>query len=76
MPQALRAQAWPRISRYDDRWRWILTSIVPRFRRFEADARLGVDAGLRRIFDDARGYAANACVLPRPRQSAGSSSGS
>jgi hypothetical protein len=66
IPQALRAQAWPRITRFDDRWRWIVTSIVPRFRRFDADTRL-VDASLRRIFDEARDYASNPCVLPRPR---------
>jgi hypothetical protein len=29
IPQALHAQAWPRITRFDDRWRWICTSIVP-----------------------------------------------
>jgi hypothetical protein len=63
-PQALRAHAWPRITRFEDRWRWISTSIVPRFRRFDADTRL-VDAGLRRIFDDARSYAATACLVPR-----------
>jgi hypothetical protein len=61
--QALRAHAWPTITRFDDRWRWIEASIVPRFRRFDADARL-VDAGLCRIFDDARNYASHACVLP------------
>jgi hypothetical protein len=63
IPQALRAHAWPRITRFDDRWRWIEASIVPRFRRFDADVRL-VDASLRRIFADARAYTANACVLP------------
>ena len=40
-----------------------MTSIVPRFRRFDADMRL-VDASLRRIFDEARDYASNPCVLP------------
>jgi hypothetical protein len=64
MPQALRGRMWPRITRFDDRWRWIETSIVPRFRRFDADARL-VDSSLRRIFDEARDYAGNPCVLPR-----------
>ena len=59
--QALRAQTWPRITRFDDRWRWIETSIVPRFRRLDADARL-VDASLGRIFDQARDYASNPCV--------------
>ena len=63
IPQVLHAQAWPRITRFDDRWRWIVTSIVPRFRRFDADTRLA-DASLRRIFDEARDYASNPCVLP------------
>jgi hypothetical protein len=63
LPQALRAHAWPRITRFDDRWRWIETSIVPRFRRFDADTRL-VDAGLRRILEDARRYASMPCVVP------------
>jgi hypothetical protein len=66
LPPALRAQTWPRITRFDDRWRWIVTSIVPRFRRFSLDAPL-VDAGLRRIFDEARDYASNPCVLPPAR---------
>jgi len=63
-PYALRAQAWPRITRFDDRWRWLVKSVVPRFRRFDADARL-VDASLRRILDDARRVALTPCVLPR-----------
>ena len=67
IPQALYAQAWPRITRFDDRWRWICTSIVPRFRRFDGDTRLA-DASLRRIFDEARDYASNPCVLPRSLQ--------
>jgi hypothetical protein len=64
IPQALHAHTWPRITRFDDRWRWIVTSIVPRFRRFDADMRLA-DTSLRRIFDEARDYASNPCVLPR-----------
>ena len=32
----LRAQPWPRITRYDDRWGWLVTSVVPRFRRLDA----------------------------------------
>jgi len=68
VPHALRAQAWPRITRFDDRWRWLVTSVVPRFRRFDADTRL-VDASLRRIFDEARDFASTPCVRPRsPRQ--------
>jgi hypothetical protein len=60
---ALRAQAFPRITRFDDRWRWLEMSVVPRFRRFDADARL-VDASLRRIFDVSRVYASTPCILP------------
>ena len=67
IPQVLRAQAWPRITRLDDRCRWIVTSIVPRFRRFDADMPLA-EASLRRIFDEARDYASNPCVLPRSPQ--------
>ena len=62
-PYVLRASSWPRITRYDDRWRWITTSVVPHFRKLDADMRR-VDSSLRRIFDDARGYAATPCVLP------------
>ena len=62
--QALHAHTWPRITRFDDRWGWIVTSIVPRFRRLDADGHL-VDTSLGRIFDEARHYASNPCVLPR-----------
>jgi hypothetical protein len=64
VPEVLRARSWPRVTRFEDRWRWIVTSIVPRFRRLEVDGHV-VDAGLRRIFDDAGHYASNPCVLPR-----------
>ena len=64
IPQAMRDRTWPRITRFDDRWRWIVTSIVPRFRRLDADTRL-IDAGLSHIFDEAHLYASNPCVLPR-----------
>jgi len=63
VPGSLRARTWPRITRYDDRWRWITGSVVPQFRRFDADLRL-VDRSMQRIFDDARGYAAMPCMLP------------
>jgi Protein of unknown function (DUF2515) len=67
IPHVLRAQSWPRVTRFDDRWRWIVTSIVPRFRRFDADVRL-VDASLRRILDGAHDYASNPCVVPHSAQ--------
>ncbi len=64
IPHALRARTWPRITRFDDRWRWLVTSVVPRFRRFDADTHL-VDASLRHTFDEARDFASIPCVLPR-----------
>jgi hypothetical protein len=64
LPRAVRARMWPRITRFDDRWPWIVTSIVPRFRKFDADVPL-VDASLRRILAEARAYASHACV-PAP----------
>jgi hypothetical protein len=64
IPQALRAQTWPRITRFDDRWRWLVTSVVPQFRRFDANTRL-VNASLRHIVDEARDFASTPCVLPR-----------
>ncbi len=63
VPAAVRARTWPGITRYDDRWRWITTSVVPQFRRFDADPHL-VDASMHRIFEDARGYASIPCALP------------
>jgi hypothetical protein len=65
IPHALRARAWPTITRFDDRWGWLVTSVVPRFRRFDANTRL-VDASLGHICDEARDFASTPCVLPRP----------
>jgi hypothetical protein len=66
LPAALRARSWPRITRYDDRWRWIVTSVVPRFRRFDAATSL-VASTVRRIVEDARVHAALPCMAPRSR---------
>ena len=66
-----RLRAWPRITRFEDRWWWVVTSVVPRFRRFDADPGL-IDASLRRIVDEARVYASTPCVLPRQSATAGS----
>jgi hypothetical protein len=73
IPHALRDSAWPRITRFDDRWGWLVASVVPRFRRIDADTCL-VTATLRRISDEARHLASAPCVLPaaasrRPRVS-------
>ena len=58
---------WPRISRFDDRWCWLMASVVPRFRRFDDDTRL-IDPSLRRILGQARAFASMPCVLPLPLQ--------
>ena len=63
LPQALRTRSWPRITRFDDRWGWLVSSVVPRFRRFDSDPRL-ISASLRRIANDASAYAAMPCVPP------------
>src|SRR5918995_4844480 len=64
LPQAWRARAWPRVTRFEDRWRWIQSSIVPRFRRFDADVPL-THASLQRILDEARTSRSAPCGAPR-----------
>lgn len=64
IPHALRARTWPTITRFDDRWRWLMASVVPRFRRFDADTGLA-GASLRHIFGEPRDLAPASCVLPR-----------
>ena len=61
------AYAWPRITRFEDRWRWLEGSVVPRFRRLADDTRL-LDAGLQHIANEARVYASTPCLLPRSIQ--------
>jgi hypothetical protein len=63
VPAAVRAHAWPRITRFDDRWRWLVASVMPRFRRFDDEARL-VDVSLQRIFEEARALASAPCMEP------------
>lgn len=47
VPNAWRARAWPRITRYDDRWTWLVSSVVPRFRKLNSHELL-IRASLRR----------------------------
>lgn len=61
-PAAPRARGRPRITAFDDRWRWLETSVVPKFRRLDADAPL-IDGSLRRIHEESNYYLANPCVL-------------
>ena len=60
---AVRAKAWPRITRFEDRWRWLVNSVVPRFRGFDANTQL-IRRSLRRIAAEAREAASMPCVVP------------
>ncbi len=61
MPHVARTRAWPRITRFDDRWCWITASVVPCFQKFDSNTHL-IDASLRRIFHEAREYASMPCL--------------
>jgi hypothetical protein len=63
LPHLWQARAWPRITRYDDRWDWLVTAVVPRFRRLDMDADL-VDGSLSRVSAEAAAYASLPCVPP------------
>ena len=63
VPHARREHRCPRITHFDDRWRWLEACVVPRFRRLDADSG-SIAAGLRRIAAEAREYASIPCVLP------------
>ncbi len=63
IPHVLRARTGPRITRFDDRWVWLEWGVVPHFRRFDADSG-SIGVSLRRIFDEARVYAAMPCLVP------------
>ena len=60
---AVRTRTVPRITRFDDRWRWLEVSVVPRFRRLDADQDLLVRT-LGRVVEEARRYADRPCVIP------------
>ena len=60
---ALRTRTVPSMARFDDRWRWLETSVVPRFRRLDADQDL-VDRTLGRVVEEAKRYADRPCLVP------------
>ena len=65
LPRAARPRMWPRITRFDDRWRWLEGCIVPRFRRLDSETGL-VATSLRRISHEAREFASMPCAPPWP----------
>ena len=60
---ALRTRTWPSMARFDDRWRWLEASVVPRFRRLDADRDL-LERTLSRVVEEAQRYADKPCVVP------------
>jgi hypothetical protein len=59
-PRGLVGRIRPRITNYDDRWSWLASSVVPRFRRFEEDPHV-MRAILRRIVDQDRDHVPSPC---------------
>ncbi len=62
-PAALGTRTFPRITRYDDRWRWLAMRVVPRFQMFDSDQRL-LEASIGRVLDMSRVYEAMPCIVP------------
>lgn len=62
-PRGRGRRLWPRITNYDDRWRWLESSVVPRFRRFEADPHV-IRGILRHILDQDHQHAPSPCGTP------------
>lgn len=62
---AVRARQWPSITSLEARWRWLETSVVPRFQLMEDQPGL-LDASLRRVVDDAQRLAGSPCLAPIP----------
>jgi len=63
LPTVWRARTWPRITHYDERWSWLVGSVVPRFRKLDGQAQL-VRTTLDRISDEASALAAMPCLPP------------
>ncbi|WP_157677186.1 DUF2515 family protein [Auraticoccus monumenti] len=59
-PRGLGGRLCPRITNYDDRWRWLVSSVVPRFRRVDTDP-LVIQTILRRILDEDRHHPSSPC---------------
>ena len=66
LPKAWRSRAWPRITQYDHRWDWLVSSVVPRFRVLDTSPGL-VDESLARVTTEATAYASMPCFAPTRR---------
>ncbi|MEM1448208.1 MAG: hypothetical protein AAGI22_03805 [Planctomycetota bacterium] len=61
----VRALRLPDVTRFEDRWDWIESAIIPRYKDFERDHR-DVDSRLDEIIERAGGRAQTACGIDRP----------
>jgi hypothetical protein len=59
-PRGLDGRMCPLVTNFDDRWRWLESSVVPRFQRVDTDARV-IGAILRRIRDQDRHPVSSPC---------------
>ncbi len=60
---ALRTRRIPRITRYEDRWPWLETRVVPAFRRLDEDDDLMVQI-FERVVEQAQRHAEMPCLIP------------
>src|SRR6185312_6084097 len=80
LPHALRARKWPRITRFEDRWRWLVTSVVPlrpaaitRKRATVSCATQAMAPATAQRMNRSPGERLLPVARPRPRPAAGSS---
>jgi hypothetical protein len=66
-PRGLGGRVRPLINDYDDRWRWLVSSVVPRFQRVDTDPHV-IRAILRRVLDQARGPNIKDCAASVRRE--------
>lgn len=67
-PHGLDGRMCPLVTNYDDRWRWLESSVVPRFQRVDTDPRV-IGAILRRILDQDRHPVPSPCGTSIKRSS-------
>lgn len=63
-PGAVRSRSVPSITRFEDRWRWLESTVVPRFRRLDGEVDL-VARTLSRVVEQSRRSALVPCLVPR-----------
>lgn len=59
-PSGTNGRVGPLVTNYDDRWRWLVSSVVPRFQRVDANSEV-IQAILRPIQDQDHHHLASSC---------------